>query len=88
MVALKQLESAGKRLSPGQSVRLIYTLGKPAARAWDLPEPFDSRTVNVKRYLRLLNRAINAILEPIMDIENPLSAIDARQLALFADLVY
>jgi len=88
MVALNQLASVGKYLSPGQSVRLIYTLGKPAARAWDLPEPFDPRTVNIKRYLRLLNRAINTILEPIMRIENPISAIEARQIPLFADLVY
>jgi hypothetical protein len=81
------LANAGKYLSPGQSVRLIYTLGKPAAGAWDLPGPFDPRTVNIKRYLRLLNRAINTILEPIMSIEDPISSIEARQIPLFADLV-
>jgi DNA polymerase II len=88
MVALRQLENVGKRLSPGQSVQLIYTLGKPGATAWDLLEPFDPRTVDVRRYRRLLIRAINNILEPVMGIENPLSAIEVRQLNLFADLAY
>ncbi|HTP01347.1 MAG TPA: DNA polymerase domain-containing protein [Anaerolineales bacterium] len=86
MVALQQLENAGKALRPGQTVRLIYTLGKPTARAWDLPEPIDPRSVDVRRYCRLLIRAINNVLEPVMGIANPLSAIETRQLELFATL--
>jgi hypothetical protein len=36
--ALLQLEAAGKSLRPGQNVRILYTLGRPGVRAWDLPE--------------------------------------------------
>lgn len=63
--ALQQLESTGKSLRPGQSVRLIYILGKQRAHAWDSPTAFDSRTVNISRYRRLLDRAVDTVLEPI-----------------------
>lgn len=63
--ALDQLEKAGRSLRPGQSVRLVYTLGTPRARAWDAPAAFDARMINVRRYRRLLERAVEAVLEPI-----------------------
>lgn len=63
--ALQQLEIAGKRLRLGQSIRLIYTLGIPRARAWDAPTAFDTRRVNIPRYRRLLDRAIDTVIEPI-----------------------
>jgi DNA polymerase-2 len=81
--ALGQLEEAGKSLRAGQSIGFLYTLGKPGARAWDLPEQIDPRTVDVKRYRRLLMRAVNHVLEPVMEMENPLSAIEASQLSFF-----
>jgi DNA polymerase-2 len=65
-VALRQLEEAGKSLRPGQHVRLVYTRGKVRARAWDLPEEMDARTVDVERYARLLLRAARAVLEPFV----------------------
>ncbi len=61
--ALRQLEAAGKTLRPGQNVRLLFTLGRPGARAWDLPERPDPRTVNVARYKTLLLRAVGCITE-------------------------
>jgi len=64
-VALTQLRTAGKSLRPGQHVRLIYTLGKPGAHAWDLPNSPDPRTVNVARYRELLLRAVHTLLEPL-----------------------
>jgi DNA polymerase-2 len=67
--ALKQLQSVGKTLRPGQSVRLVYTLGIPRVRAWDLSAAFDSRTVNIPRYRRLLSRAVDIVLEPITDMD-------------------
>lgn len=67
--ALEQLESAGKSLRPGQTLRLIYTLGIPGARAWDVPAAFDPRTVNIPRYQRLLSRAVDIVLEPITGID-------------------
>ena len=67
--ALAQLQSVGKELRPGQAVRLVYTLGEPRARAWDLPEALDVRTVNVRRYERLLRRAVDSVLEPITGLD-------------------
>ncbi len=63
--ALRDLERAGKSLRLGQTVRLIYTLGFPRARAWDAATDFDSRTVNIPRYRRLLDRAVDTVLQPI-----------------------
>lgn len=63
--ALQDLERAGKSLRLGQTVRLIYTLGFPRARAWDAVTDFDSRTVNLPRYRRLLDRAVDTVLQPI-----------------------
>jgi DNA polymerase-2 len=81
--ALGQLEEAGKSLRPGQSIGFLYTLGRPGARAWDLPEQADPRAMDVKRYRRLLMRAVNHVLEPVMEMENPLGAIEAAQLSFF-----
>jgi DNA polymerase-2 len=80
-VAMKQLEDAGKVLQPGQSVRFLYALGKTRARAWDLPEEPDPRTVDLRRYRRLLDRAVNAILEPVTGVENALTAILLSQMS-------
>jgi len=63
--ALEQLESTGKSLRPGQSVRLVYTLGIPRACAWDVPTALDPGRVNIPRYRRLLNRAVETVIEPI-----------------------
>ena len=79
-VALQQLKEAGKSLRPGQSVRLIYTLGASHARAWDLPVPLDPRSVDINRYRRLLFRASDAILEPIQGSSQPSITVQAVQL--------
>ena len=63
--ALAQLAGTGKSLRPGQSIRLVYTLGHPRAQAWDVPAALDPRRVNIPRYLRLLARAMDAVMEPI-----------------------
>jgi len=81
--ALGQLEEAGKSLRPGQSIGFLFTLGKPGVRPWDLPGPADPRLVDVKRYRRLLMRAVNHVLEPVMEMEDPLRAIEASQLSFF-----
>lgn len=67
--ALQDLERAGKSLRLGQTVRLIYTRGSPRARAWDAVTDFDARTVNLPRYQRLLSRAVQSVLEPIVGSE-------------------
>jgi DNA polymerase-2 len=86
--ALQQLENTGKSLRPGQSVRLVYTLGVPRACAWDLPTPLDPRRVNIFRYRRLLDRAMNTVLEPITGKENMVTAINTNQLTLPDSAVY
>ena len=67
--ALEQLSNAGKSLRPGQSIRFVYTRGLPRARAYDLPTEIDPRTLNIPRYRNLLNRAVDAILEPITGMD-------------------
>lgn len=79
--ALQQLQEAGKSLRPGQSVRLIYTLGASRARAWDLPDPPDPRSVDINRYRSLLFRAMDAVLEPVQGFSQPSMATQAVQLA-------
>jgi DNA polymerase-2 len=79
--ALGQLESSGESLRPGQTIRLIYTLGVPRARAWDLPDTIDPRNVNISRYRRLLFRAVDTILEPIQGFRQSSLALQTNQLA-------
>jgi len=63
-VAAQQLAGTGKNLRPGQSVRLVYTLGRPGVRAWDLAGEFDRRSVNIPEYRKLLLRAAQTVLSP------------------------
>jgi hypothetical protein len=56
-------------------VRFIYTLGKPGVYAWGLPEPFDPRSVDVRRYATLLVRAAAAVLFPLGVSEAELDAL-------------
>jgi DNA polymerase elongation subunit (family B) len=62
--AAAQLEAVGKHLRPGQRVRFLYTLGEPGVRAWDLPDSPDPATVDRRYYQRLLQRAIETVLQP------------------------
>jgi hypothetical protein len=48
---------------------LLYTRGIPRARAWDLPNAPDPRTVNIPRYRRLLTRAVDTILESVIGMD-------------------
>jgi DNA polymerase-2 len=59
--AATQLAQAGKPRGPGQLVRFIHMRGWPGVHAWDLPEPPDLRSVDVKRYRTLLLRAVATI---------------------------
>jgi DNA polymerase II len=83
--AIKQLQKAGKPLRPGQSIRMLYTLGVPRARAWDLPDPFDARTLNIPRYESLLQRAVQTILEPFIGTDCLSIMSRFRQLTLAID---
>jgi DNA polymerase-2 len=63
--AVAQLQAVGKTLRPGQSVRFIYTLGKPGVYAWNLPQPLNPASVDVSRYTTLLLRAASTVLSPL-----------------------
>lgn len=63
--AALQLQEVKKQTRAGQRVRFIYTLGEPGVHAWDLPGPFDMRTVDVPRYIDLLLRAASTIFQPL-----------------------
>lgn len=63
--AAAQLEAAGKTVNIGETVRLIFTRGDVRALAWDLPERYDPRQVDVKRYTLLLLRAAATVLQPL-----------------------
>ena len=63
--AAQQLQEIGKTVSPGQKVRFLFTLGKPGVHAWDVPEPPDLCSIDLRRYNTLFERAANAVLVPI-----------------------
>jgi DNA polymerase II len=87
--AVEQLQSAGKSLRPGQSVRFVYTRGKPGVRAWDLPDPPDPATIDIQRYTTLLLRAVHTVLEPFGIQAEALPGLaqrlPVRQLTLYAN---
>ena len=63
--AARQLASIGKNLSAGDSVRFLYTRGKPGVAAWDLPDNPDLRCLDMERYITLLFRAASSALTPL-----------------------
>jgi DNA polymerase-2 len=63
--AVRQMQAAGRTVRPGQRVRLLFTLGKPGVRAWDIEGSPDPRTVDLPRYRTLLERAIRTVLQPV-----------------------
>jgi DNA polymerase II len=75
--AARQLAEVGKNLSAGDSVRFLYTRGKPSVSAWDLPETPDLRNVNLERYTVLLLRAAASALTPLNLNEFDLAALVA-----------
>ncbi len=67
--AAKQLEEVGKFLRPGQTVRFIYILGVPGVYAWDLEQTLDPKTIDVNIYKKLLDRAMETVLQPFVSIQ-------------------
>ena len=60
--AARQLVEAGQTVAPGQMIRLVYTRGKPGVWAYGT-NVLDLRTVDIPRYLKLLDRAAGTILD-------------------------
>jgi DNA polymerase-2 len=80
--AVRQMQEAGKVVRPGQRVRFLYTRGRPGVWAWDIPEPADLRTVDVRRYRTLLERAAETVLNPIR--QSVTGGVDGECLYLFS----
>jgi DNA polymerase-2 len=72
--AAKQLEVMGKTLKMGQRVRYLHIAAGPGARAWDLADDLDPRTVDMPRYRELLLRAVHEVLQPLGVSEDVLRA--------------
>ena len=79
--AVRQMQEAGKVVRPGQRVRFLYTRGRPGVRAWNIPEPPDLRTMDVRRYQTLFERAAETVLNPIR--QSVTSGVDGECLYLF-----
>ncbi|MEI6291157.1 MAG: hypothetical protein WCP19_12055, partial [Chloroflexota bacterium] len=47
-------------------IHLVHTIGKPGVWVYGL-QPLDMRTVNIPRYFKLLDRAVDTILGPFME---------------------
>lgn len=58
--AALQLQAAGTPTAPGQFMRFVYVRGRERVRVWELG--VDGKTVDVKRYIDLLSRAVEEIL--------------------------
>ncbi len=68
-IAAAQLAKVGKTTRPGQTVSFLYTLGHPGVYAWDLPNPPEVKSVNIRRYIELLMRAVQTVLQPLVPNE-------------------
>ena len=66
--AVWQMQAAGQVVRPGQRVHFLYTLGTPGVSAWDGTDQPDVRSIDLRRYRVLLQRAIQTILDPIQQV--------------------
>ena len=60
--AARQLIALGQAFAPGQTIRFVYTRGKPGVWAYGAGN-LDIRTVDVNRYALLLDRAVGTVLD-------------------------
>jgi DNA polymerase-2 len=60
--AALQLQSKGRQLAPGQTIEFLFTCGGSGVHAWELEEILEPGRLDMKRYFRLLDRAIWTVL--------------------------
>ena len=72
--AAMQLQQAGKTVAPGQTMRFVFTRGKPGVWAYGCGE-LDIRTVDTAMYARLLERAAQSVLESFSQLSEPAQLI-------------
>jgi DNA polymerase-2 len=78
-LATAQLAAIGKKLRPGQHVRLLLTRGEPGVHAWDLPDTPARSALDLVRYRILLLRAAATVLQPLGIPEELLESFIANQ---------
>ncbi len=62
--AAMQLKAKGREIAPGQSVEFLFTRGGSGVHAWELGEALDPGRLDTKRYFKLLDRALQTVLDP------------------------
>ncbi len=62
--AAMQLQAHGRQFAPGQSLEFLFARNATGVHAWELNEALDSGRLDTKRYCRLLDRAIQTVLDP------------------------
>jgi len=62
--AARQLQAHGRQFAPGQSLEFLFARNAIGVHAWELEEALDSAKLDIKRYYRLLDRAIQTVLDP------------------------
>ena len=69
--AALQLQSKGRQLAPGQSMEFLFARNASGVHAWELDETLDPGRLDTKRYFRLLDRAIQTLLDPCRQLIIP-----------------
>ena len=64
--AAMQLHTQGRQFAPGQSMEFLFVRNAIGVHAWEMEEALDSAKLDIKRYYRLLDRAMQTILDPIL----------------------
>ena len=62
--AALQLQAHGRQFAPGQSLEFLFARNATGVHAWELNETLDSRRLDKKRYCKLLDRAVQTVLDP------------------------
>ena len=62
--AALQLQEKGRQVAPGQSMEFLFARNTSGVHAWELDETLDPGRLDTKRYFRLLDRAIQTVLDP------------------------
>jgi DNA polymerase-2 len=63
--AAMQLQAQGRQFAPGQSLEFLFACNAIGVHAWELEEALDSAKLDTKRYFKLLDRAMQTILDPV-----------------------
>ncbi|MBL0348098.1 DNA polymerase domain-containing protein [Candidatus Villigracilis affinis] len=62
--AALQLQAQGRQFAPGQSLEFLFARNASGVHAWELDEALDPGRLDTKRYCRLLDRAVQTVLDP------------------------